>query len=87
MLPLERARGTRALHYHLFALTPRAFLAEIAERRGTEALYLLRHGSLRRLAARSLAGLDDPAWFAARAGAPQDASGHLPREDVACAAL
>ena len=81
-LPLEMARGARALHYDLFALTPLVMTAEIGLRHGVD-LYAARHGALRRLAERALAGLDDPAWFAARAGAPQDAPGHLPPEDVA----
>jgi poly(beta-D-mannuronate) lyase len=81
-LPLEMERGARALHYHLFALTPLVMLAEIGLRHGAK-LYAARHGALRRLAERALAGLDDPAWFAVRAGAPQDAPGHLPPEDVA----
>ncbi len=81
-LPLEMARGARALHYDLFALTPLVMTAEIGLRHGVD-LYTARHSALRRLAERALAGLDDPAWFAARAGAPQDAPGHLPPEDVA----
>ena len=54
-LPLEMARGARALHYDLFALTPLVMTAEIGLRHGVD-LYTARHGALRRLAERRWPG-------------------------------
>jgi poly(beta-D-mannuronate) lyase len=71
-LPLEMARKSRALGYHVFALTPLVMIAEIGAANGLD-LYAGQGGALHRLALRVLAGFADPDWFAARAGAPQDA--------------
>ena len=82
-LPLEMARRSRALHYHLFATAPLVLTAELAAANGID-LYAApdaggRAGALRRLAIRSLSGLDDLGFFAARAGAVQvDAAGDRP---------
>lgn len=70
-LPLEMARRAKALHYHLFAAAPLVVTAEIAAANGIE-LWEEAGGALRRLAERSLAGVEDPSWFAARAGSLQD---------------
>ncbi len=70
-LPLELARGQRALHYHLFALTPLVMLAEIGKGNGLD-LYVARDGALGRLVARVLAGIADPAGFEQRSGAAQE---------------
>jgi poly(beta-D-mannuronate) lyase len=70
-LPLEMERGKRALHYHLFALTPLVFLAEIGAANGVD-LYGSRGGALHRLARRCVEGLRDPSWFARRTGEEQD---------------
>ncbi|HLK88994.1 MAG TPA: alginate lyase family protein [Polyangia bacterium] len=70
-LPLELERRTLALHYHLFALAPLVMTAELAAANGTD-LYKEGDGALRRLADRVIAGLGDPAPFAAAAGAPQE---------------
>jgi poly(beta-D-mannuronate) lyase len=70
-LPLELERRALALHYHLFALAPLVMTAELAAANGTN-LYEEGDGALRRLAARTIAGLRDPAPFAAAAGAPQE---------------
>jgi poly(beta-D-mannuronate) lyase len=66
-LPLELARGRRALHYHLFAVTPLVMLAEIGAANGLD-LYAERGGALGRLVACVVAGLADPAGFARRSG-------------------
>jgi len=70
-LPLEMERGKRALHYHLFALTPLVFLAELAAANGLD-LYSRWDGALQRLVRRCVDALHDPGWFAQRAGAEQD---------------
>jgi poly(beta-D-mannuronate) lyase len=70
-LPLELARGQRALHYHLFAVTPLVMLAEIGTANGFD-LYAERDGALGRLVAAVLAGLADPAGFAKRSGTAQE---------------
>jgi poly(beta-D-mannuronate) lyase len=70
-LPKEMARKSRALGYHIFALTPLVLLAEIGEVNGRD-LYAAQGGAIHRLARRVLAGCDDPDWFAQRAGAPQE---------------
>lgn len=70
-LPLELARGTRALHYNAFALMPLVTLAELAAVRG-EDWWGERGGALHRLVALTLAGLDDPATFDRRAGLLQE---------------
>ncbi len=69
-LPLEMARGGRALHYHAFALEPLAVLAELAASRG-EDFYALNGGALHRLVAKTVEGLDDPTVFDRLAGVMQ----------------
>ncbi len=73
-LPLELARKSHAFGYHVFALTPLVMIAEIGEANGLK-LYDEQGGAIHRLAKRVQAGLDDPAWFTARAGAEQEYSG------------
>ena len=70
-LPLEMARGQRALHYHLFAIAPLVTIAELASANG-EDLYTYSNASIHLLVARSLAGLTDSSFFAEKSGAPQD---------------
>ena len=70
-LPLELARGKRALHYHAFAVMPLVTLAELAAMRG-EDWWSERDGALHRLVARTLAGLADPAAFDTLAGVAQE---------------
>ena len=70
-LPLEMARGSRALHYHLYALAPLVLLAEFGEANGID-LYAHANGSLHRLVSVSVAGLQDPAPFAKAAGVQQE---------------
>jgi len=70
-LPLEMARGRRALHYHFYALAPLVMLAELGEANGLD-LYARSGGALHRLVKRVVAGFHDPSWFASRAGVAQD---------------
>ena len=76
-LPLELAREGKALHYHLFAITPLVMIAETAARNGVN-LYDFRQGFFHRLIKRSLMALEDPTYFESVALAPQ-----LSGEDVA----
>jgi poly(beta-D-mannuronate) lyase len=70
-LPLEMARGQRALHYHLFAVAPLVYLAEFGEDNGLN-LYADREYALKKLAALSTRGLVDNSFFAKSAGVAQD---------------
>lgn len=66
-LPLELERGSRALSYHVFALTPLVVLAELAAANG-EDWYAKSNGALHRLVAITAKGLNDPAIFEALSG-------------------
>jgi len=82
-LPLEMARGRRALHYHLFAAAPLVTMAEFAEANGQD-LYAMDHGALHRLIARCVSGVQNNAWFAQQTGFPQDTpAARLTPSDVA----
>lgn len=70
-LPLEMARGSKALHYHLYALAPLVFLAECGEANGLD-MYAHANGAIHRLAAVSVAGLRDPSLFAKATGIKQE---------------
>jgi poly(beta-D-mannuronate) lyase len=70
-LPLEMARGQRALHYHLFALAPIVMLAEYGEANGDD-LYSRRKGAVHLLVRRTIAGMLDNSFFAKQAGEAQD---------------
>lgn len=70
-LPLEMGRGQRALHYHLFALTPLVALAEFGEANG-EPMYAYRNGAIRLLVARCVSGMQDPTFFVAKSGSRQE---------------
>ncbi len=70
-LPLEMARGRRALHYHLFAAAPLVTMAEFGEANGQD-LYAADHGALHRLVARCVSGLENNVWFAQQTGIAQD---------------
>jgi poly(beta-D-mannuronate) lyase len=72
-LPLEMARGRRALHYHLFAIAPLVVMAELAAANGLD-LYRAEDGALHRLVRRIVDGLRDDRFFVERAGADQDTS-------------
>jgi len=70
-LPLEMDRGQRALHYHLFAVTPLVMMAEFGEDNGLP-MYAANNGALHLLARRCLTGLANNSYFAAKTGIKQD---------------
>lgn len=70
-LPHEMARGQRALHYHLYALAPLAFLAEFGEVNRID-LYAHADGAIHRLVNFSVNGLVDPSPFAKASGVRQE---------------
>jgi poly(beta-D-mannuronate) lyase len=70
-LPLEMARGGRALHYHLYALAPLVLLAEFGEANNMD-LYAHANGAIHRLVNKSVSGLQDPAPFEKATGVPQE---------------
>lgn len=70
-LPLEMARGQRALHYHLYALAPLVMLAEFGEANGLD-LYARNHGAIHRLVDISITGLTDTALFVKATGVQQE---------------
>lgn len=70
-LPLEMARGKRALHYHLYALAPLVLIAEFGEANHMD-LYAHANGAIHRLVNASVAGLQDPAPFAKSTGVQQE---------------
>ena len=82
-LPLEMARGQRALHYHLFALAPLVTMAELGTVNG-EDLYAYKGARLHLLVSRALAGLVDNHYFSTKAGAVQDTpeKGRVKSDDV-----
>jgi poly(beta-D-mannuronate) lyase len=69
-LPLELDRKGRALHYHLYALTPLVMLAEMGERNGIP-LYQEQHGRLSHLVNRVVQGVSNPEAFGHLANAAQ----------------
>jgi poly(beta-D-mannuronate) lyase len=72
-LPLEMKRGSRALHYHLYALAPLVLLAEFGEANGID-LYARDNGALHRLVNTSVQGLIDPTFFERASGVKQEIS-------------
>jgi poly(beta-D-mannuronate) lyase len=70
-LPLEMARGGRALHYHLYALAPLVLIAEFGEANHLD-LYAHANGAIHRLVNFSIAGLSDPTPFAKATGMQQE---------------
>ena len=71
-LPLEMARGSKALHYHLYALAPLVLLAEFGEANHID-LYSHASGAIHRLVKTSIAGLADPVLFERATGIKQEA--------------
>jgi len=69
-LPNEMARETRALGYHVFALTPLAMVAAFGKANGVN-LADANNSALRRVAERTLAGIDNPQAFEIRSGHKQ----------------
>jgi poly(beta-D-mannuronate) lyase len=74
-LPLEMKRGSRALHYHLYALAPLVLLAEFGEANGID-LYARDKGALHRLVKISVQGLINPTIFERATSEKQEISAH-----------
>lgn len=70
-MPEEMRRGQRALHYHLYAASPMAYLAEYGEVNGID-LYAEGNGAMKRLVDRSIAGLEGSGYFDKATGIKQD---------------
>lgn len=70
LLPLELARGSQALNYHIYAYRPLAAYAALAARHGNDVAQVC-GGGLVRLKTATLRGLSDPGRFAALAGQTQ----------------
>lgn len=70
-LPLEMARGSKALHYHLYALAPLVLLAEFGEANNLD-LYAHNNGAIHRLVKTSISGLHDPSVFQKATGIQQE---------------
>lgn len=70
-LPLEMRRGQRALHYHLYALSPLVFLAALGEANSLH-LYAERDYAIKKLATLCTQGLDDNSFFVKATGIQQD---------------
>ncbi len=82
ILPLELARGPKALHYHLFSLQALVPLAELGMRNGQD-LYAEGDRALDRLIGVALAGLAEPTLFEQRTGKKQDSVGDIGGNDLA----
>lgn len=61
-LPLELARGSKALHYHLYAVAPLVMLAEFGAANHLD-LYTHANGAIHRLIDRSIGGIANPGPF------------------------
>ena len=70
-LPREMERGSKALHYHLYALAPLVLLAEFGEANGL-GLYARDNGAIHRLVNVSVAGLENPELFEKATGIKQE---------------
>ncbi len=70
-LPLELARKSKAHGYHVFSAMPLVMLAELGAANGVD-LHAGEGGALGRLVRRTVAGITDPSYFEAAAGAKQD---------------
>jgi hypothetical protein len=71
VLPHEMVRGARALHYHLYALQPLLVIAELGEANHVP-LYAASNGSIHRVIALVVSGLQDPSFFQQTTGMKQD---------------
>src|SRR6185437_7506274 len=76
-LPLEMRRGRRALHYHLYALSPLVYLADFGKVNGLD-LFAERDHALARLERLCVRGLDDNQFFVNATGIPQDTPNGAP---------
>jgi poly(beta-D-mannuronate) lyase len=70
-LPLEIARGRKALNYHVYAATPLFLLAEVGLANGIN-LYAENEGGLHQLADLIMRSADDPSFFEQMTGEKQD---------------
>jgi poly(beta-D-mannuronate) lyase len=70
-MPLEMARGQRALHYHLYALSPLVYIAEFGEVNGVH-LYAERNNALAHLERLCVDGMKDNQFFVKATGIAQD---------------
>ena len=70
-LPLEMRRGQRALHYHLYAISPLVYLAEFGSDNGLD-LFAEDNYAIKRLVNRAIAGLNGSDYFEHEAGIKQD---------------
>jgi poly(beta-D-mannuronate) lyase len=70
-LPLEMRRGRRALHYHLYALSPLVYLADFGAVNGLD-LFAERDHALARLERLCVQGLYNNQFFVKATGIPQD---------------
>lgn len=75
-IPLEIARGRKALQYHVFSALPLVMLAEAGARNGDD-LYVLRDGMMHTFIMRIMEGLNDTAYIAEMAGAKQASAAAL----------
>lgn len=80
-LPLEMARGQRALHYHLYALAPLVLLAEFGEANGID-LYGHANGAIHRLVNASVAGIANPEPFAKATGVKQEVAKRVSGDQI-----
>lgn len=71
VLPLEMRRGRRALHYHLYALSPLVYIAEFGEDNGLH-LYAERDHALAKLEHLCVTGLYNNSFFVKETGLAQD---------------
>ena len=67
----EMRRGRRALHYHLYAAAPLAYIAEFGEDNGID-LYAENNRAMKRLVDRSIQGLEGSGYFDKATGIKQD---------------
>lgn len=70
-MPLEMRRGRRALHYHLYALSPLVYLADFGAVNGLD-LFAERDHALARLERLCVDGLNNNQFFVKATGIPQD---------------
>ena len=70
-LPLEMRRGQRALHYHLYAISPLVYLAEFGQDNGLD-LFAENNNALQRLVQRAISGMAGSGYFDHETGIKQD---------------
>jgi poly(beta-D-mannuronate) lyase len=73
-LPNELRRETRALNYHIFGIAPLAMMAAFGSANGVD-LAAEGNGALKRLAEKTIQGVDDPSLFERKTGKRQTVEG------------